>query len=85
METLMEPVDTGSLKQFVSRVNKTFPGYRNGEWSLQEQLVFKDLMFQLVQQHGYAAVTPEMLEGIRDDMEYIIEKERRTMQPLKSA
>lgn len=85
METFMEPIDTGSFKQFVSRVHRAFPGYRNGQWSSREQLVFKGLMSQLIQQHGYGAVTPEMLEGIRDDMQYIIENERLATRSPTSA
>lgn len=67
MITVSEPGET-SIDQFMARVAEKFPAYRNGEWSQLERGIFNGLLANVVQRLGTAAVTPEMLERVRDDM-----------------
>jgi hypothetical protein len=68
MTTPIESGVTGTFDQFMAQVAEKFPAYRNGEWSPLERGIFNGLLANVVQRHGTAAVTSEVLEKVRDDM-----------------
>ena len=76
MTTTIEPGGGCNFNQFMTRVTEAFPAYRNGEWSPLERGVFNGLLANVVQRLGTEAVTPEMLEKIRNDMADVIRQYR---------
>lgn len=70
-----EMYDTRSKEthdQFVRRASKVFPEEIVNAWSRIERAVFNYLMTQLIHQCAYSAITNEMLQKSRENMERIV-------------
>lgn len=76
MTPTTEPGIECSFEQFMTRVAEAFPAYHNGEWSPLERSIFNGLLANVVQRFGTAAITPEVLEKIRNDMTDVVRQYR---------
>ena len=54
--------------QFVERASRIFQNGEVAKWSRLERAVFNHLMAQLIYRHGYAGISNQMLQDVRNEM-----------------
>ncbi|MDP2880570.1 MAG: hypothetical protein Q8N89_03200 [Azonexus sp.] len=59
-------------EQFVQRASRVFPEHGVRAWSRIERAVFNHLLGRLIIQHGYDAISDQMLEESRENMNKFI-------------
>lgn len=61
-------------EQFVQRASRVFPVDGVRTWSRIERAVFNHLLGRLIIQHGYDAISNQMLEESRDNMNKFVHR-----------
>lgn len=64
--------------QFVERASQTFPVTEVAAWTRIERAVFNHMMAQLIYRHGYAGITEQMLQDVRNEMPGVVKRMTRT-------
>ena len=70
MSEQISPTETHD--QFLLRAARVFPLHQAQEWSRLERAVFNTLMARQVHSRGYAAISDEMLQSMRDNMQELV-------------